>query len=45
MSRPTLKHAHVYISVIGTIPERREALSTLHGAAPESAAAHVESAW
>ena len=28
---PDLKHAHVYISVIGTDPERRKAMSMLHG--------------
>lgn len=31
---PDLKHAHVYVSVIGTDAEARQAISTLHDARP-----------
>ena len=32
---PDLKHAHVFVSVIGTVEEQRQALATLHAARVE----------
>src|SRR4030095_13918774 len=32
---PDLKHAHVYISVIGTEEERNQAMATLHAERPQ----------